>query len=86
MPLFLLQLCQNCDKTPPVYLRVITDLHVDRLITDHCAIVQQLSVSAEGSLLNTDGVLRIVFLSDGVLFTALQGERQIVSSDADAEQ
>jgi hypothetical protein len=52
----------------------------------HTGCVEQLSASAERVLLCTrDGVLKIVSLLDGVLLNAFQGDKQIVSCDADAE-
>ncbi len=52
----------------------------------HPGTVQQLSASAERILINTlDGVLNIVEVRDGSLVAAFQGDKQIVSSDSDAE-
>jgi len=56
------------------------------VLNAHPGTVQQLSASADRILMNTrDGIVNIVELGDGSLVAAFQGDRQIASSDCDAE-
>jgi WD40 repeat protein len=56
------------------------------VLNAHPGTVQQVSASAERILLNTrDGVVNLVDVSDEALVAAFQGDKQFVSSDADAE-
>lgn len=55
------------------------------MLNAHPGTVQQLFASAERILTNTPGVLNIVEVRDGSLVAAFPGDKQIVSSDPDAE-
>jgi len=56
------------------------------LLDAHPGIVERLSISAKRMLLHSqDGVLKVLLLPDGALLAAFQGDKQIVTCDADAE-
>ena len=56
------------------------------VLSAHPGNVQRLPAAADRILMNTrDGIVNIVELGDGSLVAAFQGDRQIASSDCDAE-
>jgi len=56
------------------------------MLDDHGGNLERLSTSADRVLLHTrDGVLKIVSLRNGALMAAFQGDKQFISSDADAD-